>query len=118
EPEKRLVALQTHNPSKLRILSIIEGSSEDEVKLHKKFADHKVQGEWFRPHKSILDFIGAPVNHKKLDEETNGLPAQEEGGLPILEVEVETKSKLKDKVESIRPSDDEDLETQNQTAFD
>lgn len=123
DPKTRLVALQTHNPAKLQILSVIEGSSDDETRLHKKFADHKVQGEWFRPHRSILDFIGVSVNRKEVAQETNGLPAQVGGGLPqvrpILEVEFEVEDKTKDKVESIRrPPDDEIPETENQTNFD
>lgn len=45
---KRLRALQTGNPVKLRIEMTLTGTERDEQRLHKVFADKRTVGEWFQ----------------------------------------------------------------------
>jgi len=47
EPEKRLRELQTGNPFDLRIAKTIEGSYEEESKLHSVLQLYRMRGEWF-----------------------------------------------------------------------
>ncbi|MET8746160.1 GIY-YIG nuclease family protein [Streptomyces sp. NPDC004728] len=46
-PEKRLQELQTGNPGRLEVLWYTAGGRELEALLHRAFADHRVEGEWF-----------------------------------------------------------------------
>lgn len=48
DPERRLKQLQTGCPGKLILLCTVSGSKDDEAKIHKKFAHHRLRGEWFR----------------------------------------------------------------------
>jgi hypothetical protein len=56
----RFRSLQTAHAHKLRLLATIPGSQFDERRLHKRFAAHRLGGEWFRPAPELLAFIGAP----------------------------------------------------------
>jgi len=47
--EKRLRGLQTGNPYKLRILKVFDGDERHESELHRRFAGHRIRGEWFDP---------------------------------------------------------------------
>lgn len=53
-PEKRLKALQTSHPYKLRILAIARGEARREGIVHCQFAAHRLEGEWFDRHPDIL----------------------------------------------------------------
>lgn len=66
-PEKRLKSLQTSNPYKLILASVLEESETNTEKiLHSKFKDFRVSGEWFNYNKDILDyFINNPNNISK-----------------------------------------------------
>jgi len=44
---KRLRALQTGNPVKLRIEMTLTGTEREEQRLHALFSDKRVVGEWF-----------------------------------------------------------------------
>jgi len=55
--KKRLPILQVGNPEKLILLKVIQGSISGEKEIHKRFAKHKIWGEWFRPIKELMDFI-------------------------------------------------------------
>ena len=46
-PDARLLQLQTGNPYPLELVAVIEGTIIEEKELHKKFADFKLEGEWF-----------------------------------------------------------------------
>jgi hypothetical protein len=51
----RIQALSGASPGGLTLLGIIEKDIENE--LHKKFAKHRLNGEWFEPVEEILDYI-------------------------------------------------------------
>lgn len=59
--EDRLKTLQTGNPSALVLLCTQSGSMQRETALHKLWAKHRVQGEWFRPHPDIIRFFFAQM---------------------------------------------------------
>ena len=49
----RLMDLQCANPQKLELLAVaVDGSREAEY--HRRFAAHRLHGEWFTPHPDIL----------------------------------------------------------------
>ncbi len=58
DPEGRRSALQTGNGSPLVLLATMPGEREDEARLHRQFAPHRVGGEWFRPVPALLALIG------------------------------------------------------------
>jgi hypothetical protein len=39
------------------LLSAIPGDMQDEKALHRRFAAHRIRGEYFRPDRELLDFI-------------------------------------------------------------
>lgn len=45
---KRIIAIQTGCPFKLEIFCVVEGSVQTEKKLHEKYKDLRMNGEWFR----------------------------------------------------------------------
>lgn len=56
----RMLALQTGCPYPLRVLSIIDpGGPKLELELHRRFARHRLHGEWFRPAEDLKGFIDA-----------------------------------------------------------
>lgn len=54
---RRLAALQTSHPDRLRLLAEIEGDRAVEAGLHRRFVAHRRQGEWFAPHPELIEFI-------------------------------------------------------------
>lgn len=56
-PESRLKQLQTSYPDTLKILVLVPGNNKDEKTYHKKFEHIKLNGEWFKPDKELLDEI-------------------------------------------------------------
>jgi hypothetical protein len=52
--ERRMKALQTAHPFKLRLLLLVKGEAMQETEYHARFADHRLEGEWFNPHPDIL----------------------------------------------------------------
>lgn len=54
----RVVTLQTGSPVLLRLLGTIPGTIDDEKDLHRRFAAHRVCGEWFKPVPELLALIG------------------------------------------------------------
>lgn len=55
--EDRLSALQTAHPYKLEAIAALSGSREYEKALHARFANLRLEGEWFEPHPDLLAFI-------------------------------------------------------------
>lgn len=56
-PMARLRGLRTACPFDLKLLADIPGSKDDELQIHRMFADLHVRGEWFRNDARILAFI-------------------------------------------------------------
>lgn len=56
---KRLKQLQTSCANKLYVLGWIEGDTEIEKYLHKKFAKSRIRfnGEWFKPTDDLIEYI-------------------------------------------------------------
>src|SRR5207249_616896 len=48
KPLKRLGMLQTGNPHKLILLGSVAGTPDDEASFHSRFAQHRLEGEWFK----------------------------------------------------------------------
>jgi hypothetical protein len=48
EPQRRLRDLQTSHYEELKIVAFKEGGKDDELRLHIKFKDSHVRGEWFK----------------------------------------------------------------------
>lgn len=58
DTEGRLNALQSANPHELSVLAIIDKSShQGESMLHKRFAQYRIRGEWFRLSGELEMFI-------------------------------------------------------------
>lgn len=55
DPDARLRALQTGNPNPLVLLGTSQGDLEDEQDLHRRFSEWRVQGEWFKPAKAVIE---------------------------------------------------------------
>lgn len=59
----RLAALQTASPERLILLGCVEGNRDTEKQPHQFFSAHKLNGEWYKPSKFIMDYIlGAILN--------------------------------------------------------
>jgi hypothetical protein len=57
-PWNRLVEFQTANPEPLEMLAIAPGDYGFESELHRLFAEHRHNGEWFLDSEPIREFIG------------------------------------------------------------
>ncbi len=53
----RVKSLQTGNPEKLQLLSVLPGTRQTEADLHRRFARCRVNGEWFAANEELLTFI-------------------------------------------------------------
>lgn len=58
KPEARCGELQTGNPRALALLAKIEGTVEDERRMHEKYIEDNILGEWFIPTKELLREFG------------------------------------------------------------
>ena len=54
DPQARLKTLQTSHFAKLEIAATCEGGLPKEAEYHRRFAKHRLEGEWFDPHPDIL----------------------------------------------------------------
>lgn len=54
QPHERLAILQTAHWCRLSIVAKVEGSLAVEADYHRRFAAHRLHGEWFAPHPDIL----------------------------------------------------------------
>lgn len=53
----RLRHLQNGNPSELRLIGSIPGSILDEHELHRRFAQYRIRGEWFREDGELREYL-------------------------------------------------------------
>lgn len=57
-PCRRLAFLKTANPFPLKIVGLISNASlRIEVETHNKFANMRMEGEWFEPRLALINFI-------------------------------------------------------------
>ncbi|CAN99120.1 hypothetical protein sce8948 [Sorangium cellulosum So ce56] len=59
--ERRRAALQTGHPEPLRVLATMDGDRSTEADLHARFGQYRRKGEWFAPHRELIQFIAALV---------------------------------------------------------
>ncbi|OMB79275.1 hypothetical protein A5743_14320 [Mycolicibacterium conceptionense] len=55
----RLEELQIGNPAELTVLADQPGGLPRERELHRRFAEHRVRGEWFRLLPEIVEYIAS-----------------------------------------------------------
>jgi hypothetical protein len=55
--DQRIRQLKTSSPAPLRLLGAIETKKENERFIHTLFGKFRLRGEWFKPDKSIFEFI-------------------------------------------------------------
>jgi len=55
-PEQRLKDMQTGSPVKLMIIHII--NEDVESQMHRRFAKHRIHGEWFKPEGELKKYLG------------------------------------------------------------
>ncbi len=72
DPEERLKTLQTGCPGKLWLIHTTPGDQAFEKDLHDRFAQARVNGEWFRPVPAILWFVVATLKADSAREKFNG----------------------------------------------
>jgi len=67
DPAKRLYALQTSHHDRLSILAVCDGGRAQEMAYHRKYARHRLSGEWFSRHPDILAEIArlTPITKDK-----------------------------------------------------
>lgn len=56
---KRMAQLQTGAACKLKLLAMYPGGAALEKRLHEEFKTHRLEGEWFRDHRTIRRFAAA-----------------------------------------------------------
>jgi hypothetical protein len=56
-PITRLSQLQVANSEELELLGVCPGGLQAEEALHRRFARHRVRGEWYKPHKEVLNWV-------------------------------------------------------------
>jgi len=57
-PSARLASLQTGCPARLKLISWVPASIDEERRLHEAFKPLHIQGEWFRFEAKLFDFAG------------------------------------------------------------
>jgi hypothetical protein len=62
-PKKRIGSLQTGNPSRLILLGMVAGTEADEVTFHVRFAQYRLEGEWFNG--NIIEEVLAIISEHK-----------------------------------------------------
>lgn len=69
DTHKRVGKLQCGNHETLTLLARTPGRASDEKRLHTRFAEHHIRGEWFKPHADILALVAkAKSAHPILSE--------------------------------------------------
>lgn len=62
DPQRRLSQLQTGNPSALKLLGAIKGTTARERQFHADLAEWRLQGEWFQSHPTVLSTVEAALS--------------------------------------------------------
>jgi hypothetical protein len=66
---KRFSALKSSCPAELTLLGFEHGRREEEKALHRRFAEHRMSGEWFSPHPDIMDTPSGSRKRRKTTSE-------------------------------------------------
>jgi hypothetical protein len=53
--DERMVTLQTPEP--VQLYALLDGWLREEMELHKRFAEYRLQGEWFRKEGALADWV-------------------------------------------------------------
>ena len=62
DPRKRLLFLRSANHTPLSLIHVFEGGEREERVLHKRFAQHRIKGEWFAAVPEIVEGrVGLPA---------------------------------------------------------
>ena len=71
-PQKRLKGFQTGNSNRLILQGYIEGTYQDELELHREFADERIrkENEWFKSSPRLIERI-TELLKIKVKEDTN-----------------------------------------------
>lgn len=70
DPEKRLILLNSNSPVKIKLLKSVKGEKIYEWKIHQKFNNLRVKGEWFKNCKELTDFINKICDFPLLNNNT------------------------------------------------
>jgi ribosomal protein L40E len=57
DAETRLKGIQTGSPVRLNVIATIESDYRLENQIHRKFAQHRLSGEWFSRAPEIMEYI-------------------------------------------------------------
>lgn len=60
--ESRLSSLRTASPEPLNVIRVFHGTLDDERRLHASLAQHRLNGEWFKPVPEVLS-VGHDLVH-------------------------------------------------------
>lgn len=81
DPQRRLAQLQTASPYRLSLRFTIHGDVTSEKHLQTRFADYRLEGEWFEPRQDIFAAFEAAV---EWPETPRSLPPTTPDGIDLL----------------------------------
>ncbi len=55
--KERFSQINNNSPVELELLGAINGNVEIEKRLHKRFGEYRIKGEWFKPEKKLMNYI-------------------------------------------------------------
>jgi hypothetical protein len=55
----RMCELQTGCPNELTLLAVEPGGRDTERRLHARFLEYRIRGEWFSPNPEILEYVSS-----------------------------------------------------------
>jgi hypothetical protein len=76
-PAKRIRQLKTGNPNSISMLGVMEGTHEDEFRIHGLFVEYRIDGEWFVLSDAIISFIERNCRPYIIKKTTNGAVRKE-----------------------------------------